>query len=135
MDENEKKKLRSIVKSTKIKSMSELVKILIRDNVKIEEIEKNKTDPDIEIPDFVPKDKYVVFSNNSIVCIGDIPSEVTQTAVDKGVPPPYVIKFTGKMKKPPEFVFMSLTDGFASQYTKIGDYSYPLLKIQSHYQF
>ena len=69
MDENEKKKLQSIVKSTKIKSMSELVKNLIRDKVKIEDLEKNKIDPDIEIPDFIPKDKYVVFSNNSIVCI------------------------------------------------------------------
>ena len=130
MSENEKRKLHSIVESTNVKSMSELVKNLIRDKVKVEEIDQKKLSSDIEIPDFVPHEKYVVFSNNSIVCIGDTVNEVTQKAVDKGISPPYVIKYKGSIKKQPEFVFMSLIEGFASQYTTINNISYPLLLVQ-----
>ena len=131
MSEKEKKKLQSITKTTNTKSMSDLVKNLIRDKVKVEEIDREKQSSEIEIPDYIPDEKYIVFSKNSIVCIGDSVNEVTQKAVDKGIPPPYVIKYKGsKEKKQPEFVFMSLIEGFASQYTIINNTSYPLVRVQ-----
>jgi len=71
---------------------------------------KNHNNSDVDIPDYIPKNKYVGFVNGAIISVGDNVSEVAQVAVEKFPNGPLVIKYNGPKKKSLEYCFMSLTD-------------------------
>jgi len=82
LKEEDKKKLQEFIASQKKISMSEFVRNLISEKLKIETAAKDEI-PFSEIPEYLPKNKYVAIINDSVVAVGDSPSEVSQIAVEK----------------------------------------------------
>ena len=127
MKEEEKRKLQDFVDTHNVKSVSDFIRKLIDEKLKLES--DSRVPEDVEIPEWVPKDKYVVFVNNAIVAVGDTPSEATSLAAKKGAQPPILIKFNGAERKPPEFAFMSLVTFHSWNYSILQGEPYPLLQI------
>ena len=58
LKEEEKKKLQTVVELRNLKSMSALMRKLIKEKIKIEEfVQKTQSSNLIEIPDYIPKNK------------------------------------------------------------------------------
>jgi len=76
LKDSDKKKIKELVnKSKEDKSMSEFVRKIISEKVKINDIiNKLPKDVPITIPDYIPKNKYVAFVKGAVV--GDDPSDV-----------------------------------------------------------
>ena len=128
--EEDKAKLQDLVESNKSKSMSEIVRKLLSEKIKIENISrKNDNNSDVKIPDYIPKNKYVGFANGAIITVGDTVSEVAQVAVEKFPNDPLVIKYNGPKKKPVEYCFMSLTDLQCWKYVNVENITYPIIPI------
>ena len=109
--DEDKAKLQDLVEINKLKSISKLVRKLLSEKIKIENISrKNDNNSAMEIPDYIPENKYVGFLNDAIISVGDTVSEVAQVAVEKFPNGPLVIKYNGPKKKSLEYCFMSLTD-------------------------
>ncbi len=109
--------------------MSDFLRNLINETLNMEDVTSQIASEEVEIPDFVPKDKYVLFANNALVAVGESPSDVTLQAAKKGIQPPYVIKFNGKPKLPPEYVFASFSKAQGWKYTPYQGKTYPLLLL------
>jgi predicted CopG family antitoxin len=129
--EEEKKKLQKYVGETGGESMSEVIRTLIHDKIAVDTlITRLPTTEDVEIPTYVPKDKYVIFVNGAIVGVGDDPSELAEQAMHKFPNLPFVMKFNGEPMRSQEYVFMSLTATSAWRYSRFGDRTYPMLPVQ-----
>lgn len=128
--DDEKKKLQEFVENNTDNSLSEFVRNLISERMKMEEMANKIPDPvDVIIPEYIPNNKYVVFVNGAVVGVGDNPSELATLAMKKFPDYPFVMKFKGKPKAPMEYVFMSLSDWHAWKYAVFLDHSYPMLLI------
>ena len=98
--DSDKKKVQELVESRREKSMSDYIRKILAENVKIQEIsEKWDKSEDIEIPDYIPKNKYVGFVNGAVIAVSDSPSEISQVAVEKFPKLPLIIKYNGDKKK------------------------------------
>ena len=85
MKEGEKENLKELAEKAHFNSVSEFVRTLINDRMTIENTAVNRPDLKIEIPDYIPKNHYVVFAmdTNKILAVAKTPSEATEIAVDK----------------------------------------------------
>ena len=129
--DDDKKRLQKYVESHGKDSMSEVIRSLIEEKIKIDEsIAKLPSVEDVEIPDFVPKGKYVIFVNGALVAVGDTPCDLAEIAMLKFPNLPFVMKFNGPNPGPMEYVFMSLSGFNSWKYCHFGDYSYPMLPIE-----
>ena len=98
--DNDKKKVQELAESRREKSMSDFIRKILAENVKIQEIsEKWDKSEDIEIPDYIPKNKYVGFVNGAVIAVSESPSEISQVAVEKFPNLPLLIKYNGDKKK------------------------------------
>jgi len=128
--EEDKSKLQDLVEHNKFKSMSEIVRKLLSEKIKIENLSKKiDINSGVEIPDYIPKNKYVGFVDGAIISVGDTVNEVAQVAAEKFPNGPLVIKYNGPKKKPLEYCFMSLTDLQCWKYINIEDITYPIIPI------
>jgi len=133
--EEEKKKLQSFVELRNLKSMSELMRTLIKEKIKIEEFaQKNQSSDTIEIPDYIPRNKFVGFVNGAVIAVGDTPSEVAQVAVEKFPDFPLIIKYNGPKQKTMEYCFLSFTELRCWKYIQLEDRSYPVIPIIFQYK-
>ena len=74
--------------------------------MKIEElISKIDVPKTIEIPNYIPKDKYVIFVNGAVVAFGDNPNDLAEIAIQKFPNHPFIIKYNGQRKKPIEYFY------------------------------
>ena len=88
------------------KSVSEIIRRLLAENVKIQEIsEKRVMSENIEIPEYIPQNKYVGFVNGAIIAVGESPSEISRITAGKSPNSPLIIKFNGPTKKRMEYCF------------------------------
>ena len=130
MKEEDKKKLQACVESLNVKSMSEFMRKLISERIKIEEFTNTNKDPSsLEIPEYIPKEKYVGFVNGALIAVADSPSEVSQIAVEKFPNLPLIIKFNGPKIKPIEYCYASLIELQCWKYIQLEDNSYPVIPI------
>ncbi len=128
--EDDKARLQELVEIDKIKSMSEIIRKLVTEKLKIEEISlDSKTDLKIEIPEYIPKGKYVGFVKGAIIGIADTVSEVAQIAAEKFPDGPLVIKFNGPPKKTIEYCFMNISGLNCWKYANVENISYPLVPV------
>lgn len=128
--DKEKKKLQKYVETHTDKSMSEFVRNLIAQKMKIEEILSTIPDPGSpKIPDYVPKNQYIIFVKGAVVAVGEKPCELAQIARQKFPNLPFVIKFNGPKPKPLEYFYMSLSNLQGWKYSKFEDRSYPIIPI------
>ncbi|MDD1778759.1 MAG: hypothetical protein LUQ65_11390 [Candidatus Helarchaeota archaeon] len=63
-----------------------------------------------DIPDYVPKNQYVVFVKNIVVAIGPTPCDLAEIALQKFPNLPIVIKFNGPKRKQMEYCYALSTD-------------------------
>jgi hypothetical protein len=131
MKEEEKKQLQNFIDTNNMKSISDFVRKTILEKIKIEDLtKKDQNLQDVNIPDYIPKNKYVVFVNGAIVGVGDSPSEVSLIAVQKFPNLPFFIEFNGvKKDKKIEYCFMSFSDFQGWKYSRLYAYSYPILPL------
>ncbi len=109
LKEEEKKKLQEFIELQKKKSISDFIRMLISKKIKLEKASQTNISSN-QLPNFLPSKKYVAIINDSIIAVGDSPSEVSQIAVEKFPDLPITIKYTGPEKvKPIEYIFMSLS--------------------------
>ncbi len=128
--DSEKKKIKQFIKDKiDAKSMSEFMRNLIKEKMMIESESESSKSEEIEIPDYIPKNKYVLFANNSIVAVGDSPNEVTLEAAEKDIKPPFTIKYNGKTPGPIDYVYQSLDTGNAWKYINFDEMSYPVIEM------
>lgn len=107
INDKEKEKLQNLVEANKIKSMGELVRNLVSDKLKIEEISNQmENKKEITIPDYIPKNKYVGFVNGAIIGVGNSVSEIANFAAEKFPNGMLEIKYNGPKKKPMEYIYM-----------------------------
>jgi hypothetical protein len=129
--EEEKKKLQKYVETTGGESMSEVIRTMIHDKIKIDNLVASlPPTEDVEIPAYVPRNKYVIFVNGAIVGVGDNPSELAEMAMQKFPNLPFVMKYNGEQPPSMEYVFMSVTEPSAWKYCRFGTHSYPMLPIE-----
>lgn len=128
--EDDKVKLQELVDIKKLKSMSEVIRRLVSEKIKLEEVSrKGKKNTEIVIPGYIPKNKYVAFVKGAIIAVGDTVSDVAQVAAEKFPNGPLVIKFNGPKKKPIEYCFLSLNDLNCWNYANVEDITYPIIPI------
>ena len=132
--EQEKKQLQEYIAKHGKKSMSDFVRKVIAEKLQVEEVANQSVTEDVEIPDYIPKNKYVLFANNTIVAVGDTPNEVALIAATKRIQPPYVIKFNGKGVAPKEYCYMSLEGTRGWKYTPFEGKTYPLVLMEIEYE-
>ena len=131
INNSDKTRLKNYVESHKAKSMSEFVREVVAEKIKIEElISKIEVPETIEIPDYIPKDKYVIFVNGAVVAVGDNPSDLAEIAIQKFPNLPFNIKYNGPKKKPIEYFYMSLTEFHGWRYSLFEDRTYPVIPIE-----
>jgi hypothetical protein len=129
--DNDKKKLQDYVETHGSASMSDFIRSAIEDKMKIEEsIARIPTNEDVEIPDYIPKEKYVIFVNGAVVAIGDKPSALAEIAMEKFPEYPFVMKYNGASQKTIEYAFMSLANFYSWKYCVFNDHSFPLLPVE-----
>nr|MDO8111866.1 hypothetical protein [Candidatus Sigynarchaeota archaeon] len=129
--DEDKKKLQKYVETIGGESMSDVVRSMIQEKIKIDEVIAALPPVDqVDIPDYVPKDKYVIFVNGAIVGVGDNPSELAELALQKFPDLPFVMKYNGKKKPFLEHVFMSLSNVHAWRYCIFEGHSFPMLPIE-----
>ena len=127
----DKKRLKDYVERHTDKSMSEFVRKIITEKIKIEEsISRIETPEAVEIPDYIPKEKYVIFVNGAVVAVGDNPSDLAEIAIQKFPNFPFIIKYNGPKKKPIEYFYMSLTEFHGWRYSVFEDHTYPIIPIE-----
>ena len=111
--------------------MSEYVRNLIKERMKIEKIISTIEAPEsIEIPDYIPKNKYVVFVKGAVVAVGDNPSDLAEIAVQKFPNFPFIMKYNGQPQKQMEYFYMSLTEFHGWRYSLFENRSYPIIPIE-----
>ncbi|MBN2151257.1 MAG: hypothetical protein JW839_07430 [Candidatus Lokiarchaeota archaeon] len=129
--DGEKKELQKYVEETGGESMSEVIRTIIHDKIAVDTLVASLSEAkDVEIPAYVPKDKYVIFVNEAIVGVGDNPSELAELAMRKFPNLPFVMKFNGDQPPNQEYVFLSLARTKAWRYSRFGDRSYPMLPVK-----
>ncbi len=120
MKEEEKKKLQTYVESLNEKSMSDFMRKLMGEKLKIEEFANmNRENPFMEIPKCIPKNKYVGFVNGAVIAVADNPCEVSQMVVEKFPNSPLIIKYNGPKQKQMEYCYASLSELQCWKYTQI----------------
>jgi hypothetical protein len=130
MKDKDKKKLKSIVEFQNEKSMSEYIRKIISEKLKIETLAKEREKiEEIKIPEYIPKNKYIGFVNGAIIGVADNPSEISLIAAEKFPDHELVIKFNGPKPKRMEYCFMSLSEIKCWNYVKLEDFSYPIIPV------
>lgn len=130
MKDKDKKKLQNIVEYQNGKSMSDYVRKLISEKIKIETLAKESEGLEkIEIPEYVPKNKYIGFVNGAIIGVADNPSEISLIAAEKFPNHALIIKFNGPKPKHIEYCFMSLVEMKCWKYVRLEDFSYPIIPV------
>ena len=128
--DDEKKKLKDYVEKHTDTSMSNYVRGLINERMEMDDMIHSVPDPvDVEIPDYIPKNQYVVFVNGAVVAVGDNPSDLADIALIKFPNYPFVMKFNGTPLDPMEYAFMSLAEWKVWKYATFQGHSYPLILV------
>jgi len=128
--EKEKKKLQEYIAKNTDKSMSEFVRELVAERMKIEEIVTSaKNSEFIEIPDYVPKNQYVAFVKGAVVAIGSNPSDLAEIALQKFPSLPVIIKYNGSKQQFREYCYAALHSFTGWSYVRIEDHSFPVIPI------
>ena len=82
--EGEKEKIQKFVDGYTDKSMSEFVRSVVDEKIKMEKIvESLQPSENPEIPDYIPENKYVVFVKGAVVAVGDSPSRSSRYCIPK----------------------------------------------------
>lgn len=130
IDDKDKEKVKELAEKQKEKSMSEYVRKVLTEKIKIQEAELNRNSiEDVKIPDYVPKNKYVGFIKGAIIAVSDSPSEIAQVAIEKFPNLPLVVKFNGPKKKQMEYCYLNLSELSCWKYAQIEDFSYPIIPV------
>ncbi|TFF85289.1 MAG: ribbon-helix-helix protein, CopG family [Promethearchaeota archaeon] len=129
INEEDKEKLQDLVEINKIKSMSEAVRQMVAEKIKIDEVSRDMEN-EIHIPKYIPKNKYVGFVKGAIIGIGDTVSEVSDLAAEKFPNGPLVIKYNGTKKKPMEYIFMSLKELNCWKFAEVDNIRYPIIPVK-----
>jgi hypothetical protein len=130
MKDKDKKKLQDIVEFQNEKSMSEYIRRIISEKLKIETLANEREGlEEIKIPEYIPKKKYIGFVNGAIIGVADNPSEISLIAAEKFPDHALVIKFNGPKPKRIEYCFMSLSEIKCWNYVKLEDFSYPIIPV------
>ena len=111
LNDIDKKRLKNYIERHTDKAMSDFVRKTITEKIKIEEsISKIEPPRTVEIPDYIPKEKYVIFVNGAVLAVGNNPSDLAEIAIQKFPNFPFIIKYNGPKKKPIEYFYMGLTE-------------------------
>ncbi len=130
IDNKDKKKVKDLTESQNNKSMSEFIRKLITEQIKIQETSlSEKESQKVKIPDYIPKNKYVGFIRGAIIAVSDNPSEIAQIAVKNFPDLPLVIKYNGAKKKQMEYCFLNLSELNCWKYAQVEESSYPIFPI------
>jgi hypothetical protein len=130
--DDEKKKIQQFVDKNTTTSMSDFVRSVIAERIQLDELIQKLPEPvDVDIPEYIPKNKYVVFVNGAVIAVGDSPSELATIALKKFPDFPLVIKYNGPKQAPLEYVYMSLSEWHAWKYAKFQEKTYPMLLIDA----
>ncbi len=130
LKDSEKEKIKKHIKGSTDKSMSEYVRSILSEKMKIDEIINNvPNETPITIPEYVPKNKYVVFVNGAVVAVGDSPCDLAEIAVKKFPQYPFNIKYNGKIKRRIEYVYMSFKEFNGWKYSIFEENTYPIIPI------
>lgn len=130
IDDKEKEKVKELVELEKEKSMSEYVRKVLGEKIKIQEASLDRKEAiDIVIPDYIPKNKYIGFVKGAIIAVSDSPNEIAQIAIEKFPNTPLIIKYNGPKKKQMEYCYVNLSELNCWKYAQIEDYSYPIFPI------
>ena len=119
-----KEKLNKIIQKTDYNTISSFVREAIEEKIKVEEIFQN-TKEELEIPDYVPDGKYVAIIRNTIVGIGDSPSELVMNLSLKFMDDSMRIKKKGQKDDPIEYVFLAEKSLNCWQYLEVEGKTYP----------
>ncbi len=131
LKDEDKKKVKNLAEIQNKKSMSEFIRNLLAEQIKIQEISlKQEESKEIVIPDYIPKNKYVGFVKGAIVAVGESPSEIAQIAIEKFPNLPLIIKFNGPKKKQMEYCYINLSELNCWKYAQIEEFSYPIFPIK-----
>ena len=132
INEDDKKKFQNFIETYSNKSMSEYLREIIKQKIKIEELsqEMENNDDFIKIPDYLPKNKFIIFVKGAVVAVGDNPSDLADIAVEKFPNLPFKIKYNGTKKQPIEYFYMSLKDFQGWKYSRFEKYSYPIIPLE-----
>ncbi len=106
IDEKKKKKLKELANISEDKTISNFVRTAIEQKMVVEEKFQDKK-VEIEIPEYIPDGKYVAIVRNTIVGIGDSPSELIMEISSKFMEDSIAIRKKGKKDKPLEYVFLA----------------------------
>jgi hypothetical protein len=125
-EKKKKEKLNKIIQKTDHNTISSFVRDAIEEKIKVEEIFQN-TKEELEIPDYVPDGKYVAIVRNTIVGIGDSPSELVMNLSSKFIEDSIRIKKKGQKHVPLEYVFLAEKNLNCWQYLELEGKSYPVI--------
>ena len=130
INEKDKKKIQDITELKSEKSTSEYIRKILNEQIKIHEIAfKEKGSDLMEIPNYIPKNKYIGFVKGAIIAVSDSPGEIAQIAAEKFPNFPLIIKYNGPKKKPMEYCYLNLSELNCWKYVQLEDYSYPILPV------
>ena len=109
IEKEKKEELHEIVEKSKLRSISQLLRLSIEEKLIIEKIFNNKMEA-VEIPEWIPEGKFVAFVDNAIAAIGDSPQQVAHEAIQKFPDFSLVIKKKGENYRIPEYVFNTFSE-------------------------
>ncbi len=129
VDKRKEERIKEIAKSSVYKTISEFVRSVLDEKLKIEETSQKKSG-DCSIHKWVPNGKYIAFVHGAIASIGDTISEVSRESADKFPESSVIIKKKGKPTSIPEFIFSTFTELKCWNYSIVENRSYPLLLLK-----
>ena len=130
IDDKDKEKVKEMAEMQNEKSMSEYIRKVLAEKIKIQKVELNHNQiEDIKIPHYIPKNRYVGFVKGAIIAVSDSPNEIAQIAVEKFPNSPLIIKFNRKKKKPMEYCYLNLSELNCWKYAQIEEFTYPIFPL------
>jgi len=128
IDKKKKEHLKEIIKDTEYKSISDFVRNVIDEKIKI--LESKKQNEEIPAPDWIPDGKYYAIVKSLIVAVGDSPSAIAQEVAFKFPFEKVIINRKNKEIPELEYAYSShITDLKCWPYFTVHNSSYPTFPI------
>jgi Arc/MetJ-type ribon-helix-helix transcriptional regulator/predicted aspartyl protease len=128
IDKKKKEHIKEMIKDSEYKSISDFVRNVIDEKIKI--LESKKQIEEIEVPDWIPDGKYYAIVKGAIVAVGDSPSSIAQEIAFKFPFEKIIIDRKNKEIPELEYAYSShITDLNCWSYFKVHNISYPTFPI------
>ncbi|MHA1301692.1 MAG: DUF5678 domain-containing protein, partial [Candidatus Helarchaeota archaeon] len=128
IDKKKKEQIKKLIKNNKYKSISGFVKKVLDEKIKI--LESKKQTGEVKVPDWILDGKYYAIVNNSIVAVGDTPSEVSLETAEKFPQEQVIIKRKNAKFPHLEYVYSAdIKNVNYWQYYQSGESTYPIFHV------